>query len=84
MSGDKMHYVYVVKCRDDSLYTGYTTNVEKRVETHNRGKGAKYTRGRTPVELVYQEEYEDKIQAMRREAFIKSLNRKSKLKLIGW
>ena len=78
-----MFFVYMVKCSDDTLYTGYTNNIEKRVEKHNSNMGAKYTRGRTPVELVYFEEYEDKIEAQKREWCIKKLNRQSKLKLIG-
>ena len=77
-----MNYVYILKCRDESLYTGWTSDLEKRIKTHNTGKGAKYTRARLPVELVYFEEYEDKIQAMKREYEIKQLTREKKLKLI--
>ena len=77
-----MYYTYMVECRDSSLYTGYTVNLQKRVETHNRGKGAKYTKSRRPVHLVYYEEYSDKTQAMRREYEIKQLKRKEKLELI--
>lgn len=77
-----MNYVYILKCRDESLYTGWTSDLEKRIKTHNNGKGAKYTRARLPVELVYFEEYEDKIQAMKREYEIKQLTREKKLKLI--
>ena len=76
-------YIYIVKCRDNSLYTGWTYDVEARVEKHNTGKGAKYTRSRKPVRLVYQEEYPDKISAMKREYRIKQLSRKNKLKLIS-
>lgn len=78
-----MNYVYILKCRDDSLYTGWTNNLPKRVQTHNRGKGAKYTKARLPVELVYYEEFEDKIVAMKREYSIKKLTRKEKISLIG-
>lgn len=78
-----MYYVYMVKCSDNTIYTGYTNDLEKRVSTHNKGVGAKYTRGRTPVELCYFEEYENKIEAQNRERSIKKLNRKKKLELIG-
>ena len=72
------HYVYIVECSDGSLYTGYTTDVERRVEEHNSGDGAKYTRGRTPVELVHSEEYETRSDAMSREYEIKQLSRSEK------
>lgn len=77
-----MNYVYILKCRDETLYTGWTTDLEKRIKTHNLGKGAKYTRGRTPVKLMYYEEYEDKLIAQRREREIKKLTRDEKIKLI--
>ena len=77
-----MHYVYMLKCKDDTYYTGYTNNLEKRIQVHNEGKGAKYTRGRGPVELVYFEEYGDKQTAMRREWEIKQLTRSEKEILI--
>ena len=77
-----MNYVYILRCSDDSLYTGWTNNLEKRIKAHSNGKGAKYTKARLPVELVYFEEFEDKIQAMRREYAIKKLTRKEKLLLI--
>lgn len=77
-----MHYTYMVKCSDQSLYTGYTTNLERRVKTHNKGKGAKYTRSRLPVALVYYESYENKTLAMQREYEIKQLTRTKKLQLI--
>lgn len=76
-----MHYVYVVKCSDGTLYTGYTTDVERRVEEHNSGEGAKYTRGRTPVRLVHVEEHETRSEAMSREAEIKAMSRKEKEEL---
>ncbi len=78
-----MHYVYIVKCSDDTLYTGYTDNIEKRIITHNEGHGAKYTRGRLPVELCFFETYNTKSEAMSREYRIKQLSRKKKLELIG-
>lgn len=78
-----MHYVYVVKCRDGSLYTGYTTDVSRRVWEHNySSKGAKYTRSRRPVTLVYSESYSTRSEAMKREYAIKHLSRIDKLKLI--
>ncbi len=67
---------------DNSLYCGYTTNIDKRLFKHNSGKGAKYTRTRGPVELVYLQEFTSKTEAMRREYDIKQLSRKEKLKLI--
>ena len=77
-----MHYTYMLRCKDNTYYTGYTNDLEKRVNAHNEGKGAKYTKGRRPVELVYYEEYEDKHSAMRREWEIKQLARKEKEKMI--
>lgn len=77
-----MNYVYILKCKDESLYTGWTSNLDNRVKTHNSGKGAKYTRARLPVELVYFEEFEDKIEAMKREYAIKQLKREEKIKII--
>ena len=78
-----MNYVYIIKCKDKSLYTGWTNNLEERFKEHSEGRGAKYTKGRGPLELVYFEEYEDKIDAMKREWKIKKLNKKDKLKLIN-
>ena len=78
-----MHYAYIVKCSDGTYYTGYTNDLEKRLLTHNAGKGAKYTRNRLPVEIVYFEEYEDKSEAMKREYAIKRLTREQKEKLIS-
>jgi len=78
------HYVYILKCADGTYYTGYTTDVEKRVKAHNEGRGAKYTRSRIPCETVYTEAFEDKREAMRREWEIKNrLTRKEKEKLIN-
>lgn len=77
-----MDYVYILRCADDTLYTGYTNDLTHRVRVHNEGKGAKYTRARRPVELVYHEVCEDKSGALRREAAIKKLTRAEKLKLI--
>ena len=77
-----MNYVYIIKCRDGSLYTGWTNDLKRRFENHCEGKGAKYTRGRGPLELVYFETFEDKKEAMRREYAIKKLKRQEKDKLI--
>ncbi len=82
IKGGDMNYTYIVKCRDATLYTGWTTDLDRRVSAHNDGKGAKYTKSRRPVELVYFESFETKQGAMRREWEIKQLSRKDKLKLI--
>ena len=74
--------LYMLRCCDGSLYTGITTDVEKRIAVHNSGKGAKYTRSRKPVELVYQEACADHSHALRRELEIKAMKREQKLKLI--
>lgn len=79
---EKKHYVYILKCSDGTLYTGWTTDVQKRLAAHNSGKGAKYTRSRLPAELVYTEEYDDKIEAQKREYAIKQLSRLEKEALI--
>lgn len=78
-----MHYTYILECNDKTLYTGWTTDLEKRVRAHNEGKGAKYTKSRAPVKLVYYEQYETKQEALKREYAIKQLSRKEKLALIG-
>jgi putative endonuclease len=75
-------YTYIIKCKDDSLYTGWTNNIEKRMKAHNDGTGAKYTRGRGPVTLVHLEVFDTKEEAMRREAAIKKLSKKEKLLLV--
>jgi putative endonuclease len=77
-----VHWVYVLECDDGSFYTGYTTDVERRVHEHDRGEGAKYTRGRTPVELVHRERFESKSAAMSREYEIKQLSRAEKARLV--
>lgn len=81
---DNMYYVYIVKCADDTLYTGIATALQRRIEEHNSSeKGAKYTRARRPVELVYVEEYPDRSSASKREYVIKKkMTREEKLKLI--
>lgn len=77
-----MNYVYMIRCKDGSLYTGWTNNLEKRFKNHCKGKGAKYTHGRGSLELVYYEVFEDKREAMRREYEIKQLKKSEKEKLI--
>lgn len=78
-----MHYTYIVECADHTLYTGYTTDLARRVAEHNgSSKGAKYTRTRRPVVLVYSEIHSTRSEAMKRESAIKHLSRKEKLELI--
>ncbi len=79
---EKKNAAYILRCSDGTLYTGWTNNITKRLKMHNAKKGGKYTRVRTPVELVYLEEYETKQEAMSREAQIKQLSRKEKEALI--
>lgn len=76
------HYVYVLECGDDSLYTGYTTDPQRRLKEHREGDGAKYTRGRTPLDLVHVERCADRGEALSREHEIKSLSRGEKETLI--
>lgn len=77
-----MNYTYIVKCKDGSLYTGWTNDLEKRISAHNEGKGAKYTKSRRPVTLVYYETFETKEEAMSREYHIKRMSRSEKEKLL--
>ena len=74
-----MNYTYILRCRDGSLYTGWTNNLEKRLNCHNAGKGAKYTKARLPVELAYFETFQTKKEAMQREWEIKKMTRKEKI-----
>lgn len=76
------NYVYILRCGDNSLYTGWTNNLEKRIKNHKAGKGCKYTKSHQPVELVYFEEFSTKQEAMSREYAIKQLSRAEKLELI--
>lgn len=78
-----MNYTYILRCRDGTLYTGWTNDIEKRVKAHNEGKGAKYTKARLPVKLVYSEAFETKTEAMKREYAIKRMRREAKEKLIA-
>lgn len=77
------HFVYIVKCSDGTLYTGYTTNPERRLGEHNRGKASRYTRARRPVELVHLEKLRDRSTALRRESEIKRMKKEEKL-LLCW
>lgn len=76
-----MNYAYIVKCSDGTLYTGWTNDLEKRIKTHNDGKGAKYTKSRIPVELVYYETFDTANEAMSREWHIKHMSRAEKEQL---
>ena len=78
-----MNFVYILRCSDDTLYCGWTNDIDKRMKAHNEGKGAKYTRSRLPVRLVYSESFETKEEAMSRECGIKRMTRKEKLRLIA-
>lgn len=78
----KTWFVYILRCGDDTLYTGSTDDISRRLAAHNSGKGAKYTRGRGPLELVYSEELPSHSEALKREIAIKRLSRPQKLKLI--
>ena len=76
------NYTYILRCADNTLYCGWTNDLEKRLKTHNEGKGARYTRSRLPVTLIYYEEFETSVEAHRREYQIKRLPRKKKLEII--
>ena len=79
----RYHYIYVLRCADGTLYTGYTTDLEAREAVHNTGRGAKYTRGRRPVTLVYSERFRSLAKALRREYAVKQLSRPDKEALIA-
>ena len=80
-----MNYAYLVRCSDNSLYAGWTNNIEKRIKSHNVGTGAKYTKSRRPVTLAYLEEFDTKSEAMKREAALKKMTHKQKEELaIDW
>lgn len=78
-----MNYTYIVECSDGSFYTGWTNDLEKRIKVHNEGKGAKYTKCRRPVVLVYYEKFQTKEEAMSREWAIKHMTREQKIRMIG-
>ena len=80
---DQVWFVYILRCKDDTLYCGITPDLEKRLQQHRSGKGAKYTRGRAPLELVYYEEVANHSEALKREIAIKRLSRQEKLQLIS-
>jgi len=77
------YYTYIIRCSDGTLYTGWTDDIEKRLDAHNKGIGSRYTRARLPGELIHKEELKSKIEAMRRERAIKKMTRAAKLRLIG-
>ncbi|WP_217588374.1 GIY-YIG nuclease family protein [Lentibacillus saliphilus] len=80
---DNAHVVYMLECRDGSIYTGYTNDFERRLKQHEAGKGAKYTRGRGPFKVIHKKTFETKVEAMREEYRIKRLSRHDKLTLIN-
>lgn len=82
MDQQNKYYIYVLQCSDTTLYTGYTNNVEKRVQVHNSGKGAKYTKARLPVTCIYQEIFDTKSEALKAEYAFKKLTRKQKFDYI--
>jgi putative endonuclease len=77
------HFVYIVECSDGTLYTGYTVDIDRRIKEHNSGEGAKYTRGRNPVKLIYKESFNSRSDAQKREYEIKQLPRSKKEELIS-
>lgn len=83
MTEEPHYYTYMLRCSDGSLYTGWTTDLKKRLQAHNRGTGARYTRSRQPVELVWSEEHPSKADAMSREWHIKKMSRKQKEELLA-
>ena len=82
MDQQNKYYIYVLQCSDTTLYTGYTNNVEKRVQVHNSGKGAKYTKARLPVACIYQETFDTKSEALKAEHAFKKLTRQQKFDYI--
>jgi putative endonuclease len=82
MEENEEHYFYVVSCKDNSLYAGYTNNLKRRMKLHNEGKGAKYTRARRPVQLVYSKGFPTKSEAMKAEYAFKQWDRKRKLQYL--
>ena len=74
-------HTYIIECKDGTLYTGITNNLKRRIQAHNSGNGCRYTKFRFPVQLVYSEELPGKVEALKREAYIKGLPRKKKLEL---
>ena len=78
----EVNYTYILECKDGTYYTGWTNNLEKRLKDHNEGRGAKYTKARLPVSLIYYEEFQTKEEAMRREYAIKHMTRNEKEKIM--
>ena len=78
-----MWHIYILECKDKSLYVGVTTNLTERLDKHNKGKASKYTRGRTPVKMIFSEEHADKTSALKREHELKKWTRAKKLALVG-
>jgi len=76
-------FIYIVECRDSTYYTGMSNDLSKRIATHNSGKGAAYTRGRGPVQLIYSEKFNSKSEALKREIVIKKLTRQAKKQLVA-
>jgi len=79
----RTNYIYIIQCADGTLYTGWTLDLDSRMEAHNSGAGAKYTRGRGPIRLLYSEAFETKSEALKRESQIKKLKRAKKIQLTG-
>ena len=78
-----MNYTYMLRCKDGTLYTGWTNDIKRRIKMHNSGKGAKYTKSRRPVKLVYWEEFPTREEAMKRECAIKRMGKKEKERLVA-
>ena len=78
-----MWYVYCLRCKDDSIYTGITNDLKQRINRHNQGKGSKYTAYRRPVKLIYQEKHPDKSSALKRESYLKGLTKNQKEELVA-
>ena len=83
MEEECRNYTYLVRCADGTFYCGWTNDLDRRMQAHNEGRGAKYTRSRRPVKLIYWEEFSTREEAMRREAAIKKLSRKEKETLVS-
>ena len=83
MEPEKDNFVYILLCSDGTLYTGWTNDLQARLRTHNAGRGAKYTKPRLPVRLIYSEKFSTKAEAMQRECAIKRLTRAKKIQLVG-
>jgi len=77
-----MYYVYILLCRDKSLYTGFTKNIKQRLKDHNEGKGSKYVRSKLPVKFIYTEKYDSKSEALKRERQIKGWRREKKIRIL--